>query len=523
MDSAYDNSKPGNRDPVQAKDISDDPYEGQYSCPRCGEPVRFYRGEIQKAHFRHKEGSIIAQTCEFYAENCSASSEDELKRKISGLPFYLKQIGDSFKLYLGFWPVGESDLAKEKQRGQKVTIENNKKSLMIDLGKIRANEVYHLPLSCVYESYRLIYQVPKTALKEIWGENTSRIFSNGIFFRIGDSYSCSISLNGVITLDTSYYFLSQYPVTNTPFLKVEESHPLLMEGTPKWRIYKIHFTQITLESAQYARDHHVYLLEKPPELVPLWPPSIQNNRKQIHHKTGICTYCLNSSHESGIWEIFILDKDQIPSDKREVSLQDPIFSINVDKNIQYLSFFDTDSDLEVALVSRDDKTDTSYQQPELGLKWMKKEIRPGSELKAIKNADLSIKSNMKCDVIRMRDQIPNLIFRDETSVLSFPDVSDGDTIIIRHGLDILGIIYFRNTKKTADDKHNSNLRDEALYLRLLHLRGTAIPVSAQLKYIAARLVTFPKTSEYLKKALKSGKIPNRAPEYLIKMYKQGGL
>ncbi|TAJ43875.1 hypothetical protein CUJ86_07370 [Methanofollis fontis] len=395
--------------------------------------------------------------------------------------------------------------------------------MMMDLGKVSANEVYHLPLSWVDESYKLIYQVPKTALNEIWGENTSRIFSNGILFRIGDSYSRSISLNGVITPNTSYYYISQYPVINKSFLKVEESHPLLMEGTPKWRIYKIQFTKVTPESSHYAREHHVQLLEKPPELIPLWPPSIQNNQKQIYHKTGLCTYRLKSSHESGTWEIFILDKDQIPSDKREISLQDPFFSINVDKNIQYLSFFDTDSDLETAIVSRDDKTDISYQQPELELKWMKKKIKPGSELKANKNADLSIESNMKCDIIRMRDHIPNLLFRNNLSVLSFPDVSNGDTIIIRHGQDILTSLFFRKNEKTPDYKNCNKITDEALYLKLLSLRSAFIAVPSQLKYIAAGLGNYPKTREYLKNALKTGIIPNKAAEQLIMIYNQGEL
>ncbi len=124
----------------------------------------------------------------------------------------------------------------------------------------------------------------------------------------------------------------------------------------------------------------------------------------------------------------------------------------MDNNIKYLSFFDTDNDFEVALIARDNKTTIPYQQPSLELKWMKKEILPGSEIKAIKNADLSIKSDMKYDIIRIRNHIPNNIFKDEHSFTSFPDLSNGDTIIISHGLDTLASLYFKKTKKTADDK-----------------------------------------------------------------------
>ncbi|MDD3621341.1 MAG: hypothetical protein PHQ81_02925 [Methanofollis sp.] len=525
MDRADDNSKPGTPIKVQAKDISDDSDVGQYSCILCGEPVRHYNGEIQKAHFRHIEGSSIARNCELYAKNHSGYSDDELKRKISGLPFYLRQIGDSFKLYIGFWPVDGSTLAEEKRIGQKIVIKNEKRIQIdvIDSAKIRADETYRLPISWVYESYELSYERSGTPLSEIWGEKSSRIFKNGTFFRIGDIYSRSISLNGIITPDTSYYLLSQYPVTDKSFLKVEESYPLLTEGTQKWKVYKIRFTKITRESAQYARDHHVQLREKPPEIIPLWPPSIQNNQKYIHQKTGSGTYYLKSSQGDGKWEVAILDKYKRASERQEVSLKNPIFTIEVDNKIKYLSLFDNENDLEVILVAKDDKTAIPYQQPVLELKWMNKRIVPGSELKAIKNADLSIKSNMKCDIIRMRNQIQNLIFRNELSLPSFPDLVDGDTIILRHGLDSFPPLYFRKTKSTAENTFGNNLSDEALYLKLIHQRGITIPVSAQLKYIVAGFENYPKTSEYLKKSLKTGKIPNQAAKCLFKMYYQGGI
>lgn len=517
MDYAYNTSKPGIQIKVQASDVSGY-HMGQYSCILCGEPVRYYKGEIQKSHFRHERGSIIAQTCEFYAKNISEFSENELRRKISGLPFYLKQIGDSFKLYLGFWPVDESTLTEEKRIGQKITIKSERKLQIeaIDLENVRANKIYRLPISWVYNSYKLNYKITGTPLSEIWGENISRISSNGSFFRIYDDYSRCISLNGVITTDTSYYFLSHNSITDQSFLKVEGSYSLLTEGNKKWKIYKIRFTKITRESAKYARDRHVQLLEKPPEIIPLWPPTIQKNRKYIYQKIGISTYCLNSSNKYGKWEVAILNTHKKQSDRLEVFLQDPVFSIEVDNHIKYLSFFDTDNDFEVAIVARDNKKNIQYRQPSLELKWMKKEIIPGSELKAIKNVDLSIKSDMRCDIIRVRNHIPNLIFRNELSVPSFPDISNGDAIIIRHGLDILAPLYFRRTKKITHDIYSNNLKDEVLYQKLLQQRGTFTAAPIQFKYIAAGLENYPKTREYLKKALKTGRISKQAVDYFLK-------
>jgi len=524
MDYAYDNSKPGIQVKVKATEVSYHSDWGQYSCTLCGEPVKYYRENIQKAHFRHKRGSIIAPTCELYANNISESSQNELNKKISGLPFYLKQISDSFKLYLEFSPVSESTLTGEIQIGQKVTLKNKKQNpIGINLAEVPANKTYRVPISGICDSYQLGYEIPRTSLSKIWGTETIGIFSNGRFFRIGDIYSRSIGLNGIITTDTSYYFISQHPVTNKPFLEVEESYSLLTERSHEWKIYKIRFTKITTESTQYARERHVQLLEKPPEFIPLWPPSIQNNREYIHQKTGFSTYHLKSLHESGKWNIDILNENRKPSDKREISLFDPVFSIRVKNSKQYISFFDTDNDLEIALVAGDSKMIIPYQQPSLEMKWMNKQILPESELKAIKNADLSVKSDMKCDIIRMRNLISNLIFRDELSILSFPDVSNGDTILIRHGLDILAHVYFRKNRKTADDNLCNNLSDEVLYQKLVHLRGTFMAVPTQVKYVAAGLENYPKTREYLKNTLKTGRISKQAADYLFRKYGHGEL
>lgn len=524
MDCAYDNGKPGIQVKVQATDISGYS-KGQYSCTFCGEPVRFFGGEIQKSHFRHERGSKIAQTCEFYAENTSEYSEDELKKKISGLPFYLKQNCDFFQLYVGFWPVDDSILAEEKRIGQKIIVRNEKKFQVevIDLANVHANETYRLLITRVYESYEVSYKLSGTALHEIWGEKTSRIFSKGTFFRIGGIYSRSISLNGVINTDTSYYLLSQSPITNKSFLEVEESYPLLANKTLNWKVYKVRFTEVTEESARYARDRHVQLLEQPPEFIPLWPPSIQNSRKYIHQKKGFSTYRLKSSNEYGKREITILDKYERPIDKLVVDLNDPIFSIEVDYNIKNLTFFDTDNDLILTLVARDDKASIPYRQPRLELKWMKKHILPGSELKIIKNADLSIISDMKCDIIRIKNHIPDTIFRDKFFLPSFPDLSSGDTIVIRHGLDILAAVYFRKNKKTADIERSNNQSDEALYQKLFQLRSTCMKAPIQFKYISAGLENYPKATEYLKKSLKTGRISKQVADYFLKKYVQGEL
>jgi len=526
MDYAYDNSKPGTQIKVRASDLLgyNARYKRQYSCVLCGEPVGFFEGEVQKAHFRHKSGSLITKTCKLYAGNLSEYS-DQLRRKIFGLPFYLKQIGDAFKLYLGFWPIDQSLLAKEIQREQKVTIRNTKEPQIgiVDLANIHANEVYRLPISWVYDSYELRYEISRTDLTEEWGKKIPGIFSNGMFFRIRDDYSRSISLNGVVTTNTEYYLLSQHPVTSRSFLEVKESCSLLAQNPQKWKIYKIEFTKITDEAARYAREHHVQLLEKPPEIIPLWPPSIQDSRKYIHQNTGLSTYRLNSPHESGKWEVTILDKYETPCDRLEIYLQDPIFSIKVDNGIRHLSFFDTDNDLKITLIAGDNKMTIPYQQPILELKWMNQPIEPRIELKAIKNADLSVKSDMVCDIILMRNHIPNLVFRNELSKLSLPDTSNGDTVIITHGLDILASLFFKKNGINSDYKISTKITDDALYQKLLSLGGTFIAVPTQLKYLATKLENYPRTREYLRKGLIAGKIPNKAAEHLTMIYKQGGL
>lgn len=176
--------------------------------------------------------------------------------------------------------MSESILTEEKQKRQKIILKNeaNIQVDTIDLSMFRSNETYKFLISNICESYKLSYEISETALSKIWGEKTSRINRAGTFFRIGDEFSRSVDLNGVIYTGTSYYLLSQTKISDLPFIKIEETFFLSTSNSLKWNIYKIQFTKITRDSAKYAKYHHVQLLEKPPELIPLWPPSIQKNQ-----------------------------------------------------------------------------------------------------------------------------------------------------------------------------------------------------------------------------------------------------
>ena len=117
----------------------------------------------------------------------------------------------------------------------------------------------------------------------------------------------------------------------------------------------------------------------------------------------------------------------------------------------------------------------------------------------------------------MRSHIPKYILRDTLSVIGLPELSNGDTIIIRHGLDVLKTIYFGNFNKATGDNHNK-LSDVELYLKLLNMRGSFTIVPSQLKYIATKLESYPITREYLYNLFKTGQITKQAADYILNKY-----
>lgn len=520
LDSAYDNKKAGQQVLVYAADLmkfikSTTPaLSKQYTCPYCGEYVRYFYGPIQTPHFRHKRGSFIAKSCEKYVEGTGYSNEGQkynYYQKISGFPLYIRKIGEAFALFMGLFPVPEDVIDNEIRNSQKIELFNPSNAPLdhISLKRLVIEEITFKPLEWLYESYYLKYANSKTQLFDYnWVSETPGISSEGALFFVSDMYSRRVAFNGKITTESNYYLAipSYKKINGNEFLKIESVHKLAVKANnyQDWLIYKIKFTEITDKSSEFARDLHVTLVEKPKKLTPLWPPHIRIANKHIHKNECQSYYHLqsnNSIKETHLVKNVILNENSA------------LISIGVTKKETIIPLDDGIGNFNAVAVCKPLLELPAHTPPTVEIQYGKTNVQNSEELQIIKNSSILCESNYKCVFCHIQDNYLKSVFE---NMLKFPEISDikaGDMFILIHGLDIINTIHFPIKKGISDNRLKQD--DDQLYQTLISQKGRYIATPLNLKYLLPHLSDYPKVKSYIQDSFRKRIIPKPAYDYLI--------
>lgn len=519
MDDADVEIRPGFRINISAENFSEK-YQGKkIYCPICGGPVIHILEGERKTHFRHDSRFDIDQSCENYISNYSSdyTLKSDILREKSGLPFYIEKIGNNFQLYLGLPKLTQVELDSIYDNISTIEITNGlfKHITNIEVSNIQADCVYLEPIDRIDEKYHLKYN-DSVLLHDKWGSETLGIFSEGTFFQIHKDKSQKISYNGKITIDTDYYFMiRESEIQNYSFLNVKERYPVITAISSNHVVCRVSFIELTDQASNFADKCHVRLVEKQSEYVPLWPPMIQHDSVNNLDNEKTTLHILN--HPS---DIYCKLKQGNPSLK-----PDNLLSGHVD-NTQ----FKLPAKLEDNVVDTTFNVDTKYKKPkyhfpEITIKWNKKttQVEPKMILPLnTKNRDLSISSDLKCNILRFHKEILQESFKDKESLRNIPYIENKDKVIVFHGQDIVTCVIISRRSDSDNNDSDWSISDETLYSILKKNDENYIPFPIQLKYILPKLAKYPKSFECLKMMMKSGKIMKRTEEYLLTIYNNGG-
>jgi hypothetical protein len=494
-------------------------------CPLCKQPVFFIPGDTQSPHFRHRPGSPIAQECEFYSSNYS--TYDGLTRAYnkekSGIPFYIEKIGNKFQLSLGLPPISINDFPSVKDTEQSVEIKNLTSAVLakIDSSDLHENQITYVPLEWICREYVLSYSEEMGLLKNIWGNKTLGIPKDGAFFHINELYSKQISFNGKIYSDTEYYFVTSTKYRpEQPFIKIIEEHPLITTTVQKWVVYKLSITEITPVSCEFAENHRVRLVEPPTEYIPVWPPLIQDGNRHITNKMGMIYCGVQAHNQLSTYEIGIYDVLDNLTEVAKVGRHSPLFTTSCnDGKITISSKIIDDNDKKIVIEYSSICKDQTYKCPNIQLLWNGEEVDDEVEIIPRTNKDkLSFKSDIHCDIYHLHGLKTREIYWDTDHILSISYIEIGDTIRVLHGLDRMCIIRFKKVQSKNPILSEDVISDEEMYNMLTKSGSGYIPIPSQLKYIASKIVNYPKSSEFMRTTMKKGEISKKAAEYLLKKY-----
>lgn len=255
----------------------------RFLCPECGEPVHL-TGSKYSNHFSHFKKSDVSAVCDRRVDGIPIESVYER----IGMPVYLQEdISNHFSLYLGFKTMPLSLLKKAQEEKIEFTI-NGRITYKVNLERFSAENTTYLQVDFVPASDQkyLIHFTPdgkSSAIKKYWSNYADGFSDDGALFTVSERQGKKIRHGDFLSSDTEYYWLRRQQslpsyIPGIKFKRVGELELL----TVKYYVFKgIFLTNITDSEfdslTNYLRNNlKVHLLEKQPEVVPVWPPVIKH-------------------------------------------------------------------------------------------------------------------------------------------------------------------------------------------------------------------------------------------------------
>lgn len=278
-------------------EVSASDFEGQcyiprrrnrFYCPECGEIVFFRdRGGNHPSQFYHQEKTERTPECD---RRVDGRSELSLSQRV-GLHIYLTgTISGQFQLNIGFPALGQQMLEKAIKAGCTVEIsgENQRRMVKVDYANFIYDSVTLVPINFIPPGGRnylitIFGAKPIFGLKRKWSDYADGFEIDGAIFSYDETGGKKIRRGDSISTNRSYYAVikNKFP----PYLQIyEQTVGELVIGKDSYRVLKIKIT-VSLEdkesfsaiSAYFKRHFGVWLLELQPELIPIWPPVVQQD------------------------------------------------------------------------------------------------------------------------------------------------------------------------------------------------------------------------------------------------------
>ncbi|QYZ79267.1 hypothetical protein E2N92_07365 [Methanofollis formosanus] len=529
MDYAIWKRHSGSEELVYAKVFANNPYLPNNEflfCPACGEPVILANGE-ERTYFRHCPNNPKNYSCPNYLDSVYAvqyqRQQEERKSRRHSKRIYILKRGETFGLFLGFPKLEEKTVlvARNEKLIVRIINPNNAelKENRILFNQVIPGETTYIQLKWIYDYYSLEYYESSVSQEIIksWGEEQSGLPEEGALFRYSKNYARCISGNGEITTDKYYYFATAFGISDNTgdFLEYEYVGKLCGKTIgyeSKWMVYRVQFTKFTKEALEFADSLGVTLVEWHPPLIPLWPPHVQVGNSQIYSKP---TNILNLAQTD-------------TSYYQETEGQSRRLIQKIPNNVGWLlchpvraptHIKSSDRSYEASLTCEYPEDISQYIHPEITLEYAKKPLENGDSFSLKDKANLFFKSDCRCDIYHYSEKQLKSVYWNEQAILGFRNLSEGDKICVRHGLDTVHQVSI--PKRIQKTVRFSAKKDEETYQELILMGGTFISTPVKVKYILSHLGKYPKVSNYLIQTLRSGKIPQKAYEHLIsEFYKE---
>lgn len=302
--------------------------ENRFICCCCREKVYWrQRGGTNPDLFYHKKKDGDTAEC----EKRIAQLEQEAKSyQRVGIPMHLTGIGNRFYLYLMFPPLGSKLIDQAKEQKAKVIISDSKNSdncKEYSITPYRFCDESSTPISIKFipcgEGSKYVIEVSnvdfptKSKIEKKWANYSDGFAKSGAIFNCNDLSDNRIRLNSDISVDKSYYLVSNDIITINKLIELQVSldkKGQIAFGNYNYSVYLLSFRnnligdKVRYESVKrliYSK-FRVSLTEGVAKLNLLWPPAVVKRDVNILVKNTDSIYCAFSGSKK-ILEVGLSD------------------------------------------------------------------------------------------------------------------------------------------------------------------------------------------------------------------------
>ncbi len=290
---AIDNYEIGKQREVSASDIVQDKHcfrTGRFSCPECNETVTLVERVDTTAYFRHHNRSQASPECDKRVDGRSGLT---LYERV-GLPLYLKCNSESsFKLYFGFPSLGEVLFQRAFEDKVQIKISNGvshgrtERLIPITRTNFYEDQTTLVPVDFIPpngQNYSINYSesAVSSKLRAVWSDYADGFQNESAIFTYTESGGKKIRRGDCITTEKEYFLITRRPPPSYPEINNRIAGTMYLDNY-LYNVYVIRINASTTNPSRFAGINNylksifgVWLLEKSPELITLWPPVAEN-------------------------------------------------------------------------------------------------------------------------------------------------------------------------------------------------------------------------------------------------------
>lgn len=262
---------------------------GRFTCPECGENV-FLTARKYSILFSHYQKKETSPECD---RRVDGNSSLTIYERI-GVPLYLRINNGNFYLSMGFRPVPYDILQRASREEAYIEISENernnssKRKYLINEERFYSDATAFIPIDFI-PKYEHQYSISFSkggighSLKEIWSDYADGFSNAGALFTSNERGGKKIRHGDSISANTEYYWVrkdNELP-NYIPSIGMKLWGNLILKDE-KYYVFKGSFVASLSNERQfrqladYLRNYmKVFLLEKQPEIIPLWPPCVR--------------------------------------------------------------------------------------------------------------------------------------------------------------------------------------------------------------------------------------------------------